>query len=179
MPVAGSIWEQKSALFLIALVYSPGARAENPLGTNFWCQQQALITLTICCKFQTNLFELLILYTFFKVCPHVYSPRAGADNPLWTKFWCQQKGFVTLPTCCKFQKFWCQQKGFVPLPTCCKFQKNIFELLIVYAFFNVCPYVYSPGAGADNPLWTKFWCQQKGLVTLLTCYKFQKNIFEV
>ena len=25
-------------------VYSPGARAENPLGTNFWCQQKALIT---------------------------------------------------------------------------------------------------------------------------------------
>ena len=38
-------------------VYSPGARAGNPLGTNFWCQQKALITSTICCKFQTNLFE--------------------------------------------------------------------------------------------------------------------------
>ena len=22
----------------------------------------------------------------FNVFPHVYSPRAGADNPLWTKF---------------------------------------------------------------------------------------------
>ena len=38
-------------------VYGPGERAENPLGTNFWCQQKALITSTICCKFQTNLFE--------------------------------------------------------------------------------------------------------------------------
>ena len=36
---------------------SSGARAEKPLGTNFWCQQKALITSTICCKFQTNLFE--------------------------------------------------------------------------------------------------------------------------
>ena len=35
---------------------------------------------------------ILILYTFFNVFPHVYSPRAGADNPLWTKFGCQQKG---------------------------------------------------------------------------------------
>ena len=25
--------------------YSPGARTDNPLGTNFWCQQKALITL--------------------------------------------------------------------------------------------------------------------------------------
>ena len=29
---------------------------------------------------------ILILYTFFNVFPHVYSPGAGADNPLWTKF---------------------------------------------------------------------------------------------
>ena len=52
-------------------------------------------------------------------------------------------------------------------------------ILILYTVFNVFPYVYSPGAGADNPLWTKFWCQQKGLVTLPVCCKFQKNIFEV
>ena len=45
-------------------VYSPGARAENPLGTNFWCQQKAFITSTICCKFQTNLFEFWF-YTHF------------------------------------------------------------------------------------------------------------------
>ena len=25
------------------------------------------------------------LYTFLNVCPHVYSPGVGADNPLWTK----------------------------------------------------------------------------------------------
>ena len=82
-------------------IHSPRARAENPLGTNFWCQQKALTTLTICCKFQTNLL-ILILYTFFNVFPHVYCP--GTDNPLWTKFWCQQKGLVNLPICCKFQK---------------------------------------------------------------------------
>ena len=48
---------------------------------------------------------ILILYTFFNVLPYVYSTRAGADNSLWTKSWCQQKSlFVTLPICCKFQK---------------------------------------------------------------------------
>ena len=45
-------------------VYSPGARAENPLRTNFWCQQKTLITSTIYCKFQTNLFEFWF-YTYF------------------------------------------------------------------------------------------------------------------
>ena len=60
-------------------VYSLGAWAENPLGTNFWYQQKALITSTICCKFQTNLFIHI-----FNAFPHIYSPGAGADNPLWT-----------------------------------------------------------------------------------------------
>ena len=27
-----------------------------------------------------------------------------SNKPLWTKFWCQQKGLVTLPICCRFQK---------------------------------------------------------------------------
>ena len=38
-------------------VYSPGARAKNTLGTNFWCQQKALNTSTTCCKFLTNQFQ--------------------------------------------------------------------------------------------------------------------------
>ena len=42
-------------------VYSPGTRAYNPLGTNFWCQQKALITLPIRCKFKKR---NLIIYTF-------------------------------------------------------------------------------------------------------------------
>ena len=83
-------------------VYSPGARVENPLGTNFWCQQKALITSTICCKFQTNLFEFWFYTHFLMFFPYVYSPGTGADNPLWTKSWCQQKSLVTLPICCKF-----------------------------------------------------------------------------
>ena len=33
-----------------------------------------------------------------------YSPRAGTDNPLGTKFWCQQKFLITLPNCCQFKK---------------------------------------------------------------------------
>ena len=52
-------------------------------------------------------------------------------------------------------------------------------ILVLYTFFNVFPHVYSPGAGADNPLWTKSWCQQKNLVILSICCKFKKNIFEV
>ena len=67
-------------------VYSPGARAENPSGTNFWCQQKALIHSTICCKSQTNLFEFWF-YTHFLMFFHMYiAPGQGqttlcAQNP--------------------------------------------------------------------------------------------------
>ena len=57
-----SKWSLRNLNFIH--VYSPGARAENPLGTNFWCQQKALITSTICWKFQTNFFEFWF-YTHF------------------------------------------------------------------------------------------------------------------
>ena len=35
--------------------------------------------------------------------------------------------------------------------------------------------VYSPRAGADNPLGTKFWSQQEHLVTSVICRKFKKK----
>ena len=54
-----------------------------------------------------------------------------------------------------------------------------FLILILYTFFFVFPRVYSPGVGADNSFWTKFWFQQKGLITLPICCKLQKYIFEV
>ena len=58
--------------------HSPRVGADNPLGPKFCCQQECLITMVICCKFQNNL-------TFFHDFIHVYSPRAGADSPQGTK----------------------------------------------------------------------------------------------
>ena len=46
-------------------------------------------------------------------------------------------------------------------------------------FFHDFIHVYSPKAGADNPLGTKVLCQQEHLVTLVICCKFQKNLFDV
>ena len=39
--------------------HSPWAEAEadNPLEPKFWCQQEGLITMAICCKFRKNLFN--------------------------------------------------------------------------------------------------------------------------
>ena len=46
-------------------------------------------------------------------------------------------------------------------------------------FFSWFNNVHSPGAVADNPQETKFWCQQKGLITLPIWSKFQRNLFDV
>ena len=121
-------------------VYSPWARADKPLGSKFWCEQKALTTLTICCKFQKSLFEFWFYTNFLMFFSHVYSPGVGADNPLWTKFWCQQKGLVTLPICCKFQK-------------------NIFEVRF-YTYFCLFLYTYIAlglGLGQTTPWGQNFY----------------------
>ena len=45
--------------------------------------------------------------------------------------------------------------------------------LILYIFFHDLIHVYSPGAGADSPLGTKFWFQQ------LSCYSFVASFKEI
>ena len=68
----------------LMILYSPGARAENPFGTNFWCQQKALITLNICCKFQTNLFEFWF-YKHFLMFSHKYIAPGQGQTPFMDK----------------------------------------------------------------------------------------------
>ena len=65
-------------------VYNPWARADHSLGTNFWYQQQALITSTICCKFQTNLFEFWF-YTHFLMFFHTYIAPGRGRQPFVDK----------------------------------------------------------------------------------------------
>ena len=38
---------------------------------------------------------------------------------------------------------------------------------------------HSPWAWADNPSEPKFWCQQDGLITMVTCCKFKTNLFNL
>ena len=82
----------------------------NPWVQNFDVNRNLLPLRPFVAK-QKNLFEFRFythFFMFFFTC--IYSPGEGADNPLWTKFWCQQKGLVTLPICCKFgygeEDFW-------------------------------------------------------------------------
>ena len=140
-------------LMILYKYYSPGARAENPLGTNFWCQQKALITSTICCKFQTYLFEFWF-YIHFLMFFHIYIAPGQGQTTL-----CGQNPDVN-------------RKALSFLPICCKFPKKYLWSLILYIIFHVFIHVYSPGAGADNPLVWEFLYKHKRFVTLVICCKF-------
>ena len=98
-----------------------------------------------------------------------YSPWAGADTPLWPKFWCQQEGLVTMVICSKFQKnhfnLWLythlfmiqlqvrgrQQKPLVTLVICYKFKKNLFEVWFYTIFFMILYMYITPGQGLTTP----------------------------
>ena len=96
---------------------------------------------------------------YFNAFIHVYSPKAGADNPLGTNVDVNRK----------------------PL-SLCPFVASFKTISLKYDFKHVLNdfiYVYSPRAGTDNPLGTKFWCQQKFLTILPICWQFKNNLLEV
>ena len=97
---------------------------------------------------------------FFHDFIHVYYPGAEADSPQQTKFWCQTE----------------MSSHFIHL---WQVSKKCLLSMILYNFFHDLIHIYSPGAGADSPQGTKFWCQQEGLINLLICCKFQRDFFEV
>ena len=138
-------------------VHCPWAGADNPLGPNFRCQQEGLITMVICCKFKKESLQPLTLYTSFHDLINVYSRRSGAENP-------RDKILMSAETSCHFRHL-------------LQVSKKSLCSLILYNIFHDFIHVYSPGAGADNPLGTKFWCQQEHLVTSVICCKFQKNVW--
>ena len=117
-------------------VYSPGARADKPLGSKFWCQQKALTTSIICCKFQTNLW-ILILYTFLMFF-HMYIAPGQEQTTL-----CGQTSDVNRKECHFAHSFKIKKKKYL-------------WSLTLYIIFHVFIHVYSPGAGADNPLGSEF-----------------------
>ena len=96
---------------------------------------------------------------YFNAFIHVYSPRAGADNPFGTNVDVNRK-----------------------LLSLCPFVASFKTIFLKYDFKHILNgfiHVYSPRAETHNLLGTKFWCQQKFLFTLFICCQFKKNLFEV
>ena len=136
-------------------------QGQTTLGDKFWRQQKPHVTLVICYKFQNNLFEAWFYTIFFHNFIHVYSPRTGTDNASGMKF------LMSTGISCHFGHLLQVSK------------KSLWSLISYNFFFHDLIHVYSPRAGADSPQGTKFWCQQKGLIFLPICCKFQRNLFEV
>ena len=179
-------------------VYSP--RAYNPFGTNFWCQQKALITLPICCKFKTR---NLILYTFLMILYMYIAPGQGQTTPWGQTFDVNRKPLSLCPYVAGLKKncfevrFYTKKNHVSPYVYSPGQEQTIYwgqnflyahmlqvskwslQNLISYTFFFMILYMYiAPGARAENPLWINFWCQQKALITSTICCKFQTNLFE-
>ena len=134
-------------------------RGRQPIRAKILMSTEGLITMVICCKLKRifSISEFIYIFSWFNKC-----------------IWLQVRGRRPQGT-----KFWCQQKPLVTSVICYKFQKNLFEVCFYTFFFHDFIHVYSPGAGADNHLGTKFWWQQEHLVTSINCCKFQNNLFEV
>ena len=102
----------------------------------------------------------LILYNFFNDFIHVYSPKGRGWQPLGDE--------IVMPTgtSCHFRHL-------------LQVSKRSFWCLILYtSFFHHFIHVYSPRQGQTAPQETKFWCQQKCLVTSFISSKSQKLLLK-
>ena len=95
---------------------------------------------------------------YFNAFIHVYSPRAGTDNPLGTNVDVNRKPRSLCPFVASFK--------IISLKYDFKHISNDFI------------HVYRPSARGENPLGTNLWSQQKALITSIICCKFQTNLFE-
>ena len=106
--------------------------------------------------------QTLTLYTSFHDLINVYSRKSGADNP-------RGQNFDVSRNLLSLQSFATSLKK-ISLKS---------EFIDFIHFFHDFIHLYSPRAGADNPLGTKFLYQQDHLVTLVIFAYLKKNIFEV
>ena len=112
-------------------------------------KQKGLITLITGCMFQTIALPSDLMHTFSRFI-NVYSPWAGTDNPLGPK--------SLMPTG--------RPHHFGHL---LQVSKQSLQPLALYTSFHDLINIYSRRSWADNPQRTKFWRQQKPLVTSVIC----------
>ena len=111
-------------------VYSPGAGADNPLGTKFLCQY--LVTLVICCKFKKNLFEVWF-YTFFSMILYMYiAPGQGQTAPRGQSFDVNRNVLLLYSFVASFKKIFLK-----------------FDFIQFFSWFNTC--IYPLGRGRQLP----------------------------
>ena len=135
-----SLWSLLLYIFCFMILYmytAPGQGLTTPLGWNFDVNRNVLSFHSFVASLKKMSLKSDFKH-FFHDLIHLYSPGAAADSPQGTKFLCQQKGLIILPTCCKFQR-------------------TLFEVWFYTMFFMIFFYKYiAPGQGAYSPQGTKF-----------------------
>ena len=139
---------------------APGQGLTTPTGRNFYVNRNILSLWSFVASFKKNLFEVWFYAIFFMILYMYIAPGQGQTAP-------RGQSFNVNRNVLSFHSF------------DVSFQKNAFEIWFLDDLFYDLIHVYSPGAGADSPQRTKFGCQQKGIITLPICCKFQRNLFEV
>ena len=146
-------------------VYSPGARVENPLGTNVRCKQKALTTSTICCKFQTNLFEFWF-YTHLLLFFHIYiAPCRGRQSSV-------DKILMSTEKPCRFAHLLQVSKKYL----WSLILYIIFLVFFFFCFFVLYIYIYmyiAPGQGQTTPWGQIFYIN----INLLSLWSFAVSFF--
>ena len=138
-------------------MYMAPGRGRQPIGDkNFMTTERPFL---FAHKLQVWKWSLqnLTLYTLLMILYMYIAPRQGQKNP-WGQTFDVNRKPLSLP------------------PFVASFKQISLNSDFIHIWFR---YVYSPEAGADNPMWTKSWYQEKKIVTLPICCKFPKNIIEV
>ena len=136
-----------------------GQGLTTPWGRNFDINRNVLSLRSFVAKFKKNLFEVWFYTIFFMILYRYKTPGLGQTAPRGQSF--------------DFNRNVLPLHSFVA-----SFKKMSLKSAFMQFVHNLI-HVYSPGAGVYGPQGTKFWCQQKGLITLPICCKFQRNLFEV
>ena len=82
----------------------PGQGQTTLCGQNPDVKRKAMSLCPLVASFKTISLKSDFIHNFscFYTCIYVYSPGAGADNPLRSEFLYKNKPFVNLVICCKF-----------------------------------------------------------------------------
>ena len=139
---------------------APGQGLTTPRGRNFYVNRNILSLWSFVASCKKNLFEVWFYAIFFMILYMYIAPGQGRTAP-------RGQSFNINRNVLSFHFHLMQVL------------KKCLWSLILYNLFYYLIHVYSPGAGADSPQGTKFGCQQKGIITLPICCKFQRNLSEV
>ena len=124
-------------LMILYMYIAPRQRQKTPWGHTFDVSRKRLPLRPFVASFKQNLFEFWFFYPFFLMFFHMYIAPEQGQTTL-----CGQKSNVN-------------RKALSLYPFVASL-KNIFWSLILYIFLPVFIHVYSPGAGADNPMGSEF-----------------------